>query len=132
MPNTIVVKTGATSMTPVGGSDVTFTAVQNSGKERVLKVITDPTLTSRKVVQSYVSARSQNSAPSGYTHERKKCVIHVPAVLANGKLDVSKITIEIDHSIETTAAEKLELQLLGAQALSDADLADFWSVGSTQ
>lgn len=130
MASTAIIKTGASGITVTGGTDLTFTQVLVNGASRVLKVVTDATKVIRQIKQTYKQAKVLVSAPNGYTQERKEMIVTLPMTLANGKTTNNQVGVWISHDVEASAAQKLELQLSGAQVLTDSDFADFWTAGS--
>lgn len=131
MATTATIKTGASAITVTGGTDLTFTQAAILSAGRVLKVMSDATLTLRQIKQYYKAARTLATAPNGFTQERKEMIALVPMTLANGKITNNQVGVWISHDPEASAAQKLELELIGAQMLMDGDFADFWSQGST-
>jgi hypothetical protein len=127
-----VVKTGATAVTMTGGSDQTFgpngvvipsgiqVADVNQADFRIRRQLTFknrvPTL----------------SALGEYSKDKKSCTITQPKILANGKTVFNLIRIEREVHPESTAAEALDLLMVAAQAVSDADFTAFWTAGSLE
>jgi hypothetical protein len=125
-----VVKSGATAMTPTGGSDVTFnpdgTTVANGIH------IADVAQTDYRIRRN---ATIKNKVPTlladgTYSKDKKSISFVAPKILANGNTVFNLIRIEREVHPESTAAEALDLNMIGAQLLSDADFTNFWSVGS--
>lgn len=125
-----VLKAGATSMSVVGGSDKTFTSdgvIVANGTHVSNAAETD----FRKKESIVVQNRTPKVNNLGeWSKDRKTCVITVPKILASGKTVQNLIRIEREVHPESTAAEALELNLLGAQGLTQSALALFWSGGS--
>lgn len=125
-----VVKTGASAMTPTGGSDETFTpdgvAVAN-GLHLADAAQTDFRIRKNMSVKNKVSTLS---ATGEYSKDKKSITFVAPKILANGKTVFNLIRIEREVHPESTAAESLDLNMIGAQLLTDADFTAFWASGS--
>jgi hypothetical protein len=65
-----------------------------------------------------------------YSKEKRFCTIVVPKVLADGTVVYNLRRLEDETHPETTAAERLNLDMLAAQYYTDPDLADFRGYGS--
>jgi len=121
---------GASSVAPTGGSLMTFTpdgvSVTNGVhlanaaqadfriRENATCKVKNPTL----------------QADGTYSKDKKSITYVEPKILASGKTVFNLIRIEREVHPESTAAEALNLNLMGAQWLSDSDVAAFWSAGS--
>lgn len=125
-----VLKTGATSLTTVGGTDITFTpdGVTVVGGVHVSDASqTDFRIRKNMTVKNRVPSLGADGV---YSKDKKSITITCPKILSSGKTVFNLIRIERELHPESTAAEGTELQLLGAQALSDADFTSFWQSGS--
>lgn len=126
-----VVKAGATGLTVVGGSDQTFgpDGVTVTGGVHVADVNqTDFRIRTNMTIKNRIPTLS--SVDGTYSKDKKSIVIAKPKILASGKVTFNLIRIEREVHPESTAAEALELNMLGGQALSDADFLAFWTAGS--
>lgn len=65
-----------------------------------------------------------------YSKDKKSICLALPVVLASGAVVFNTIRVEREVHPSLTAAQALELSYLGAQMLTDADLAAFWASGS--
>lgn len=126
---TMTVKTGAT-MAPTGGTDLVFApdgvTVQNGVHLNV------PATTDYRVRQTATVKYRQPSLGSDgvYTKDKKSVSYSVPLVLASGKTVFNTIRIEREVHPEASAALALDLNVIGAQFLSDSEAASFWSAGA--
>jgi len=65
-----------------------------------------------------------------YTKDKKSISYTVPVVLASGAVVFNVLRIEREVHPSSTAAAAAELNVIGAQLLSDADCTAFWATGS--
>lgn len=65
-----------------------------------------------------------------YGKDKKSISFAVPQVLADGKVVFNTIRIEREVHPSFSAASALDLNVLGAQLLTDADAVAFWATGS--
>lgn len=125
-----IVKTGATAMTPTGGSDVTFTpdgqTVAN-GLHLSNAAETDFRIRANMTIKNKVPTINGDG---GYSKDRKSVTYVRPKLLADGSTTFNLIRIEREIHPESTAAEALDFSMVGAQILTDADFAAFWASGS--
>lgn len=126
---TMTVKTGAT-MAPTGGTDLVFApdgiSIQNGVH------LTVPATAAYKDRQTAtVKYRAPSLGSDGaYTKDKKSVSYSVPYTLASGKVVYNTIRIEREVHPEFSAAGALDLNVVGAQFLSDSEAATFWSAGS--
>jgi hypothetical protein len=126
---TMTVKTGAT-MAPTGGTDLVFApdgvSIQNGVH------LTVPATAAYKDRQTAtVKFRPPSLGSDGaYTKDKKSVSYSVPKTLASGVVVYNTIRIEREVHPEFTAAEALDLNVIGAQILCDSEAATFWSAGS--
>lgn len=128
---TLVVKAGASAMTPTGGSDKTFTpdgVTVANGIHLANAAQTDFRIRENITIKNKIP--TLNAATSRYSKDRKSVTLVAPKILASGEIVFNLIRIEREVHPESTAIEALELCMLGAQLCSDSDLANFWSAGS--
>lgn len=129
--NGAVLKTGATSMSVTGGTDITFT---ENGVDIPNGVsVADASATDLRIQKQIIISRrapSYNATTGEWTKEKIYVTVKKPKILASGKMsfDVARFTREVHP--ENTAAEKLELSLLTAQVMTDGDFAGLFSTGS--
>jgi hypothetical protein len=65
-----------------------------------------------------------------YGKDKKSISLAVPLVLSSGQVVFNTIRLEREVHPSMTAAAADELCKLGAQLLTDADVANFWAAGS--
>lgn len=125
------VKSGASAMTPTGGSDVTFTpdgTVVPGGIHCANAAQTDFR------IRENFTAKNRNPVlgiDGVYSKDKKSMTYVKPKILASGKTVFNLIRIEKECHPESTAAESLDLCMVGSQLLTDTDFSSFWSNGST-
>lgn len=128
--NGAIIKDGASAMTPTGGSDMTFTSdgqTVSGGLHLANAAQADFRIRENMSVKQKVPTLSG----SGVYSKDKKTVTYVePKILASGVTVFNLIRIEREVHPESTAAEALNLNMMGAQILADSDFASFWSAGS--
>lgn len=127
---TAIVKGGASAMTPTGGSDVTFTPDGQTVANGIH--LADASQTDFRIRKNMtIKNKVPTQTASGVFSKDKKSVTYVaPKILADGSVVYNLIRIEREVHPESTAAEALDLNMIGAQILSDADFATFFSSGS--
>lgn len=128
--NGMIVKTGSTAMTPTGGSDKTLTTdgvtVQNG-----LHLIDAANADFRTRANCTIKNKPPTLQADGKYSKDKKSVTYVqPKLLADGSTVFNLVRIEREVHPESTAAEALDLCMIGSQLLADTDLTSFWSAGS--
>lgn len=125
-----IVKTGATGMTVVGGADMSFSPDGVSIPNGVhLAIAADADFRTRRNMT--VKSKQPVLLPSGvYSKGKQSITVTCPKILADGSTTFNLIRIEREVHPESTAAEAFELNMVGAQALSDADFTAFWAGGS--
>jgi len=128
--NSGTIKTGVTAMTPTGGSDVTFTAdgvtVANGvhvcdANQADIRIRKNVTLKNKP---------EQLAADGTWSKAKRDFVLVIPKTLASGKTAFPLIRISIESHPENTVAERLDLAMMGAAALSNASFANFFATGS--
>lgn len=128
--NGATVKSGSSAMTPTGGSDKTFTSdgvTIPNGIHLANAAQTDFRIRENLTLKNKVPSLGVDGT---YSKDRKSATYVVPKILANGKTVFPLIRIEREVHPEMTAAECLELNMIGAQILTDADFTPFYSGGS--
>jgi len=127
---TAILKSGASAMTPTGGADETFTpdglTVPN-GLHIADAAQSDFRIRKNMTIRNRVPVLA---ADGSYSKDKKSVTFVAPKILASGKTIFNLIRIEREVHPESTAAEALELSMLGAQILSDNDFLTFWATGS--
>lgn len=126
-----VVKTGATGITVVGGTDLTLTTgpVQVPNGIQVIAAA-DADFRTRRNCTFKVKLPTLSSGI--YSKDKKTVTFVSPKLLADGTTVFNLIRIEREVHPESTAGEAFELKLVGAQLLCDADYDAFWVAGSLE
>lgn len=125
-----IVMDGASAMTPTGGSGMTFTTDGTSVPNGVH--LANAAQTDFRIRENLtVKNRNPVLGLDGVYSKDKKSMTYVePKILASGKVVFNLIRIEREVHPESTAAEALNLNMMGAQFLADSDYSSFWSSGS--
>lgn len=125
-----VVKSGATAMTPTGGSDLTLTPTGLTVANGIQ--IANAAQTDFRIRQNCVLKVKQPTINGlgVYSKDKKSVTFVAPKILASGSTVFNLIRIEREVHPESTAAEMTELNMIGAQLLSDSDFTNFWQGGS--
>lgn len=123
---TIILKSGATLST-TGGTDSTFTRNGINPDFKDLSII-DERLRPSMTVTNKVSVASAQ-APDGYTQSRTSLIIRVPKTLANSKITINTIRLEIAYDPQTTDAERENLLEYACQAGIVTALKDAFKYG---
>lgn len=125
-----IVKDGASAMTPTGGSDMTFTSDGTTVANGVH--LANAAQTDFRIREN-LTAKNRNpvlGVDGVYSKDKKSITYVEPKILASGKVVFNLIRIEREVHPESTAAEALNLNMMGAQFLSDSDYTAFWASGS--
>lgn len=122
--------TGGTVAT-TGGAALTFAedgvSIQNGLH---LMVPADADYQTRRQVTAKYRPPVLDSKTNVYGKDKKSLTLTQPIVLADGKVVFNVIRIEREVHPSVTAAAALDLCVLGAQLLVDADCVAFWATGS--
>lgn len=125
-----VVKTGATSASITGGTDMTFTpdGVQVTNGVHVANAAQ----TDFRVRENMTFVNRPPSLQSDGTYSKGKQTVYIkkPKILASGQIRINMIRLERELDPESTTAEELELRMLAVQVLGDSDFASYWTGGS--
>jgi len=115
--------TAPSAFTPTGGTALTFVSAGNFAAGKVtLYVAADTDFRVRRTIDVTVKTPTpQLSTPNGYTQARGKAIFKKPKLLANGKITVNTVTVDVAYDVECTQAEIQELMDVGAQMLVDSD-----------
>lgn len=128
---TMSLLTGAT-VSATGGSALAFASdgvtVQNGLH---LIVPADADYQTRR--QATIKYRTPTlDTKTGAYGKDKKSVVYAQPILVDGKVFFNTIRIEREVHPSTTAANALDLCVVGAQLLVDSDAAAFWASGSME
>jgi len=125
--------TAPSSITVTGGTAVAFSSLGLADGKQTLFVAADTDQRIRRSIDVSVKpAKSSSSAPNGYTQPRATLTLKKPKVLANGKITVATLRVEMAYDVEYTQTEIQEMVDFGAQFFCDADFANFWKQMSPQ
>lgn len=125
--STASILSGATYVTPTGGTALTFAGrgAQNNTHILVDSAATDAR-TQKSIVCSVKDPKVSAGAPNGYTQARVTVTTKSPKTLANLNITVNTMQTTMATDTETTAAEIAELKLQHIQAIMDADFTALW------
>lgn len=125
--------TAPTSITVTGGTAVTFASLGLADGKQTLFVASDTDQRTRRSIDVSVKpAKPSPSAPNGYTQPRATVTLKKPKILANGKITVATLRVEMAYDVEYTQAEIQELVDFGAQFFCDSDFTNLWKQMSPQ
>jgi len=127
----MILKAASTGLSVTGGTDFTFCDDGISIANGVhLVVPADTTYTTRRQCTAKYRPPTLDSTTKKYGKDKKSISFVVPKVLADGTIAYNTIRVEREVHPESTSAEQLELNRVGAQLCFDTDLDNFWSAGS--
>lgn len=119
------------SVSTTGGSALVFAddgvTIQNGLH---LVVPADADYQTRRQVTAKYRPPTLDSKTNSYGKDKKSLTLAKPVVLSDGKVVFNTIRIEREVHPSVSAADALDLCVLGAQLLADADTANFWATGS--
>ena len=122
--------TGASASVPTGGTAMIFEEDGVDVKNGVHLHV--PAVTDFRV-RPNVTFKNRNPSLLGdgtYSKGKRTISFVIPKELASGLVVFNLIRMEVEIHPETTAAEVLDLCLLGSQLLSDTDTQTFLGTGS--
>lgn len=118
--NSCSVLTGAT-ITPSGGSAVSFEGTGPSNNSHTLICTDDTSLLTRRTITAGIKApKVSSSAPGGYTQARGSVVLKFPKTLDNGNTTVDTVRIEVSYDPENTESEVDNYCDMSSQVLSSS------------
>lgn len=125
-----VIKDGATALTVVGGSDMTFTpdgTIVSGGIHLANAAQTD-----FRVRENMICRVKMPTLLSDGTYSKCKTSVTYlePMLLVSGKTTFNLIRIEREVHPEAVAAVGTNLNMMAGQILSDSDFLNFWVAGS--
>lgn len=122
--------TGAT-VTSTGGTALAFAEDGVSIPNGLhLMVPADADYQTRRQLTAKYRQPTLDTKTGVYGKDKKSLTMVQPIVLADGKVVFNTIRIEREVHPSVTAAAALDLTVLGAQLLTDADCLAFWATGS--
>lgn len=95
-----------------------------------LIVPTDVDYQTRRMVTVKFRPPTLDAKTGSYGKDKKSISLALPQVLTDGRIVFNTIRIEREVHPSLAAASAAELCSLGAQLLSDPDVAAFWATGS--
>jgi len=105
-----------------GGTTVNWSSLGISGNKNIIVVTADTDLRVRRQVEVSVKTPTpQASAPNGYTQARISGIYKKPKLLANGKITVNTVKVEVAYDVECTPTEIQDMLDVGAHLLFDGD-----------
>lgn len=123
---------GATSVAPSGGTALAFV---DDGVTIPNGVHLVAPSTANAAVRENITFRmkpaSLVSSTGEFTKNVRSCSLTIPVLLASGKVVNNTLRVERQTHPETTAANEIDMNRIGAQLLVDADTENFWAFGST-
>lgn len=126
------VMTGATGITVVAGSALALTTGPNQVQNGIQVIAAADTDYRIRRNATFKVKTPTLSADGIYSKDKLSATYVAPKILASGKTVFNLVRVEREIHPESTAAEKSELLLIGAQLLNDSDYASFWSAGSLE
>lgn len=129
MLNSASLQTGATGATITGGTAVTYS--QNGAVIPQGIQVADTSATDYRT-QKTITFRSRLAAYNKglWSKNKRSATVVQPKVLADGSIAFNVFRVEQEIHPESSAAEILELRMLGVQSILDSEYATFWSNGS--
>lgn len=125
--NNAIVKTGATSIAPTGGTDLTMVTSKTDSQKTITQVAADTDFRTKRTFEFVAKGPVSNpGAPNGYTQVRNSVRFKVPRLLANGKISVDTVDVIVSTDVETSAVNRKDMRYIGAQLLCDPDFDAFW------
>jgi len=123
-------QTGAT-IAPSGGSALVFADVGVTIPNGLQLVVpADADYQTRRMITAKYRPPTVNAATNVYGKDKKSICLAFPQVLSTGQVVFNTIRIEREVHPSFSAANALDLNVLGAQLLTDADTVNFWATGS--
>jgi hypothetical protein len=124
------IQTGAT-VAPTGGSALVFAddgVMIPNGVHLIVPA--DADYQTRRQITAKYRPPTVDAKTGVYGKDKKSICLAQPIVLSNGSVVFNTIRIEREVHPSVTAANALDLCVLGAQLLTDADVTAFWATGS--
>lgn len=128
--NTPALMSGATAMTPTGGTAKTFYDVGERPSNAIHRANTAQT--DLRIRDAFTASNTPPVLGSDGTFSKFRRTLRYrqPKILADGSIQQRVLHISIEGTAEDTQSELLEFMMLGAQFLSDSDFADYWKTGN--
>lgn len=120
-----------TSITAAGGTALVFAedgvTIANGLH---LFATSDTDYTTRRVVTIKNRPATLDAKTGSWSKDKKSMSLAKPVVLADGRTVFCTLRLEREAHPSLSAADALELNNLGAQLLTDPDVASFWANGN--
>lgn len=123
------VKTGATSASVTGGSDISFSLTGLYVANGInVAVATDPDYSTRR--NATFKSRMPSISNGTYTRGKYSVAYVHPTILTSGTVVFNTLRIELETHPEFAAASAKDLRLVGSQILTLPSYDDFWGAGA--
>jgi hypothetical protein len=96
-----------------------------------LVVPADADYQTRRQATAKYRAPVLDAKTGAYGKDKKSISYAIPIVLTDGRVVFNTIRVEREAHPSLSAAELTDLNVIGAQLLTDADALGFWATGST-
>lgn len=123
------IKTGATSASVTGGSDITF-ALTGQSVTNGLNVSVSEDTDYRTRRNATFKSRVPSVANGVYSKGKNEVVFVKPMLLDTGDVVFNNVRISLEIHPALASADVKDLRLIGAQLLTDSDYESFWSLGA--
>lgn len=105
-----------------GGTTVNWASTGLVGSKNTLVVTADTDFRTRRQIDAVIKQPNpQASAPNGYTQCRGSLLYKKPILLANGKITVNTVLVQVAYDVETSAAQVQDMLDVGAHFCFDSD-----------
>lgn len=128
--NNLTLKTAATSLTVVAGTDQVYTetGVQVPGGVNVSNAAQVDFRVRENI--TFKSREPKKASDGTWSKAKRSVTLLLPMLLASGDTVFNLVRMDMELHPETLAAEVLEARMLAGQILSTTSLANFFSSGS--
>lgn len=123
------IKTGATSASVTGGSDITF-ALTGQTVTNGLNVSVSEDTDYRTRRNATFKSRVPTVVNGNYSKGKNEVVFVIPMSLDTGETVFNSVRIALEIHPALASASVKDLRLIGAQLLTDSDYDSFWSLGA--
>lgn len=130
--NNCTFKKAATSMTVVGGTDVTFTETAQTIPSGIAVANAAEVDFRLRQAAEFRNRQPAQQADKTWSKAKRSFKYVEPKLLADGTYAFNVIRIELETHPETTSAELLNLRMMLGQFGSSATLQSYWETGSVR
>jgi hypothetical protein len=123
------IKTGATSASVTGGSDITF-ALTGQAVTNGLNVSVSEDTDYRIRRNATFKSRVPSVSNGAYSKGKNEVVFVQPMLLDSGEVVFNNVRISLEVHPALAAASVTDLRMIGAQLLTDLDYESFWTLGA--